>query len=73
MKEIDYVQESMFDINHENPVDLIEKQYQTLFGEVVDAFEKQQDVTARSDSIYFTAKTKSIRIHILFSSIMIQL
>ena len=61
MKEIDYVQESMFDINHENPVDLIEKQYQTLFGEVVDAFEKQLDVTARSDSIYFTSKTKSIR------------
>ena len=52
----------MFDINHENPVALIEKQYQTLFGEVVDAFEKQQDVTARSDSIYFTSKIKSIRI-----------
>ena len=50
----------MFDINHENPVMLIEEQYKHLFGEKIEKYEVMKDMTAAPETAYFTSKTQSI-------------
>lgn len=50
----------MFDINHENPVDLIEKQYQSVFGEQIEKFDFVKDTTSLPETVYFVSKTTSI-------------
>ena len=50
----------MFDIHHENPVKLIEQQYQTVFGNNLEKYEIMKDTTSTAETAYFTSKTTSI-------------
>lgn len=54
------LQDNMFDINHENPVDLIEKQYQSVFGKQIEKFEFVKDSTSLPETVYFVSKTTSV-------------
>lgn len=48
----------MFDINHENPVMLIEEQYKKLFGQKIEKYDVMKNMNG--GIAYFTSKTTSI-------------